>query len=93
MRSRLAVPIFFAIGSQSTSRRAAAGSAVNTGSEQGFASLVDLRSGEIVWFNVVNDGGGELRDEGGAAAAVDALFRDIPVSQNKGIPVAQDDTG
>ena len=72
---------------------AAAGSAVNTGSEQGFASLVDLRNGEIVWFNVVSDGGGELRDESGAAAAVNALFRDIPVSQKKGIPVAQDDTG
>lgn len=72
---------------------AAAGSSVNTGSEQGFASLVDLRSGEIVWFNVVNDGGGELRDKGGAAAAVDALFRDIPVAQDNVIPVAQDDTG
>jgi hypothetical protein len=61
---------------------AAAGSGVNTGSEQGFASLVDLRNGDIVWFNVVNDGAGELRDEKGAAAAVNALFRDIPVARD-----------
>jgi len=59
---------------------AAAGSAVNTGSESGFASLVDLRDGEIVWFNVVNAGSGELRDENGAAAAVKTLFKDIPVA-------------
>lgn len=60
---------------------AAAGSAIATGSEGGFASLVDLKTGEIVWFNVVGAGSGELRDEQGAAVAVQTLFKDIPTSR------------
>jgi len=66
---------------------AAAGVGVATGSEHGFASLVDLRTGDVVWFNVVNVGAGELRDEASAAATVDALFKDIPTNQ------APDETG
>ena len=60
---------------------AAAGVASDTGSEGGFASLVDLRTGEIVWFNVVTAGSGELREKDGAAAAVAKLFKDIPTNQ------------
>lgn len=60
---------------------AAAGAAVATGSEHGFASLVDLKTGDIVWFNIVGAGSGELRDADGAAAAVRSLFRDIPTQQ------------
>jgi len=59
---------------------AAVGAAVPLGAEQGFASLVDLRSGDIVWFNVVGAGSGEMRDEKGAVAAVNTLFRDIPTN-------------
>jgi hypothetical protein len=66
---------------------AAAGVGVATGSEHGFASLVDLRTGDVVWFNVVNVGSGELRDEASAAATVDALFKDIPTNE------APDETG
>jgi hypothetical protein len=57
---------------------AAAGVGVSTGSEGGFASLVDLKTGDIVWFNVVTAGSGELRDEKGAATAVESLFRGLP---------------
>jgi hypothetical protein len=60
---------------------AAAGVAVPVGFEQGFASLVDLKTGDIVWFNVVNAGSGELRDEAGAVTAVNTLFRDMPTQQ------------
>ncbi len=60
---------------------AAVGGAVATGSEHGFASLVDLKTGDIVWFNVVNAGAGELRDKDGAVTAVRALFKDIPTSR------------
>lgn len=60
---------------------AAAGAGVATGSEHGFASLVDLKSGDIVWFNVVSVGSGELRDRDGAATAVRSLFKDIPTQQ------------
>lgn len=63
---------------------AAAGVGVATGSEHGFASLVDLRTGDIVWFNVVNAGSGELRNEAGAAATVNTLFRDIPTNRGSG---------
>ena len=63
---------------------AAAGVGVATGAEQGFASLVDLRTGDIVWFNVVNVGKGELRDEAGAASTVNELFSNIPTSRGSG---------
>lgn len=60
---------------------AAAGAAVPMGGEYGFASLVDLRSGDVVWFNVVAAGSGELRDPAGAESAVATLFRDLPTGQ------------
>lgn len=60
---------------------AAAGGYVQTGSESGFASLVDLRTGDVVWFNVVGAGSGEMREESGAASAVKTLFKDIPTAQ------------
>lgn len=59
---------------------AAAGVGVSAGSESGFASLVDLRTGDIVWFNSVAIGGGELSNPTGAAAAVSRLFADIPTN-------------
>ena len=66
---------------------AAAGASVSTGSEHGFASLVDLKTGDIVWFNVVNAGVGELRDADSAAKTVNALFKDIPTAD--GTPEAE----
>lgn len=63
---------------------AAVGGAVATGSEHGFASLVDLKTGDIVWFNVVNAGAGELRNKDSAATAVRALFKDIPTARGSG---------
>ena len=63
---------------------AAVGGAVATGSEHGFASLVDLKTGDIVWFNVVNAGAGELRNKDGAVTAVRALFKDIPTARGSG---------
>lgn len=60
---------------------AAAGAGVSTGTEHGFASLVDLKTGDVVWFNIVSAGSGELREEDGAASAVASLFKDIPTRQ------------
>lgn len=57
---------------------AVAGVGMSTGWEQGFASLVDLKSGDIVWFNVVQTSAGELRDEQGAGTIVTNLFKDMP---------------
>lgn len=55
-----------------------AGVDVTLGSEGGFAALVDLHSGDIVWFNRVLAGSGELRDASGAHSAVRTLFKDLP---------------
>ena len=60
---------------------AVAGVGMSTGHESGFASLVDLRTGEIVWFNKVTTGAGELRKEDGARATVDVLFEGMPGSE------------
>ncbi len=60
------------------------GAAPPMGGEQGFASLVDLKTGDIVWFNVVLAGSGELRNADGAATAVRSLFKDIPTQQGSG---------
>lgn len=57
---------------------AAAGVGMSMGYEGGFASLVDLRTGDIVWFNQVVGGGGELRDPDGARITVESLFKDMP---------------
>ena len=56
----------------------ALGVGVGTGYEGGFASLVDLKTGDVVWFNTVAVGSGEMRDPIGARAAVERLFKDIP---------------
>jgi hypothetical protein len=57
---------------------AVAGVGMSTGWEQGFASLVDLKTGDIVWFNVVHTSAGELRDEQGAGTVVANLFKNMP---------------
>ena len=55
-----------------------AGVDVSMGYEGGFASLVDLKTGDVVWFNTVAVGGGEMRDPDGARKAVQGLFKDMP---------------
>jgi hypothetical protein len=62
---------------------AALGAASDVGSESGFASLVDLNTGDVVWFNVVSAGSGELRKKEGAASAVNTLFKDIPTTKTE----------
>lgn len=57
---------------------AVAGVGISTGYEAGFASLIDLRTGDIVWFNQVTIGSGELRHEDGARATIDVLFENMP---------------
>lgn len=57
---------------------AALGGGMATSAEFGFASLVDLKSGDVVWFNRVTAGAGELRDPAGATRTVNKLFKDLP---------------
>ena len=57
---------------------AVVGVGVSAGSESGYASLVDLNTGDIVWFNQLTVGKGELRNKDDARATIDALFKDMP---------------
>jgi hypothetical protein len=54
--------------------------AISVGGEQiAHASLVDLNTGRIVWFNQISRMFGDLREPGPAKETVEALLRDFPV--------------
>lgn len=46
-----------------------------------YASLVDLKSGDVVWFNFVPHAEGDIRTPGGAQALVDKLLSTMPVKR------------
>lgn len=58
---------------------AAAGVGVQGGTQVGFASLVDLKSGNIVWFNRLISGTGDLRNEADADKTVTNLLTGLPL--------------
>lgn len=51
------------------------------GQQVGYASLVDLKTGRIVWFNNLLRGSGDLREAQPAAESVEALLRYFPLAQ------------
>jgi len=57
---------------------AAAGVGVGTGNQYGFASLVDLSTGDVVWVNRVDVGTGDLREAAGAAKTIEVLLEAMP---------------
>lgn len=57
---------------------AAFGVGMPGGVQIGFASLVNLNSGDVVWFNFLRDSGGDLRSEKGAIRTVENLLEDMP---------------
>jgi hypothetical protein len=54
------------------------GVSVPGGVQLGFASLVDLNTGQIVWFNRLARAEGDLRSAEPAAASIDLLLKDFP---------------
>jgi hypothetical protein len=58
---------------------AAGGVAVPGGTQAGFASLVDLRTGKVVWFNMLARTSGDLRTEKPAAETVTELLKGLPL--------------
>ena len=54
------------------------GAGVRGGQQVGFASLVDLRSGDIGWFNVMARGTGDLREADEALDASRVLLSELP---------------
>ncbi len=55
------------------------GVGVAGGQQIGFASLVDLRTGNIVWFNRIMNNNGDLRTAGPAQKTVDELLKELPI--------------
>ncbi len=60
---------------------AAVGAAVDIGggAQIGVATLVDLRTGRVVWFNLLVRESGDLRDEEGAEKVVSTLLKGLPL--------------
>lgn len=59
---------------------AALGISLPTGGQQVFASLVDLKTGKVVWFNVaVAAPGADMRDPEGATLLVTSMLKGIPL--------------
>lgn len=60
---------------------AAMGSYLDIGGGQqiGVATLVDLRSGQVVWFNLMARQSGDLRSELGTQATVTQMLKDLPL--------------
>lgn len=54
------------------------GVAVPGGEQLGFASLVDLQTGDVVWFNFLKSSIGDLREQEPASEAVELLLASIP---------------
>jgi len=65
---RVAVMAILAVG----------GVAVPGGQQLGFASLVDLETGDVVWFNRLARGHGDLRDATPARETIDVLLNGLP---------------
>ena len=57
---------------------AALGVGIPMGQQVGFSSLVDLENGDVVWFNRLARGVGDLRKPGPAADSVELLLWDFP---------------
>lgn len=57
------------------------GIGVPGGFQVGYASLVDLRTGQVLWFNQLVRGTGDLREEEPAKETISALLKDFPGSQ------------
>ncbi len=54
------------------------GIGVGGGAQVGYASLVDLETGRVLWFNQMVSMSGDLRDEKSATAMVDSLLAGFP---------------
>jgi hypothetical protein len=49
------------------------------GTQVGFASLVDLSTGDVVWFNRLVSSTGDVREAAPAAKAIDTLLKEFPL--------------
>jgi len=59
------------------------GIGVKSGEHLGYAGLVDLKTGDLVWLNADAAMGGDVREEDGAEKRVSQLLEEFPGSSNK----------
>jgi hypothetical protein len=57
------------------------GVGIGGGMQIGYASLVDLNSGRVVWFNQLVRASGDLREPEKAAETLNALLNEFPVAK------------
>lgn len=57
------------------------GVGIGGGVQVGYASLVDLQTGQVVWFNRLARGTGDLREAASARESMDALLAGFPAVQ------------
>lgn len=55
---------------------------VTGGSQTAFASLVDLRTGDVVWFNILQSQLGDIRTPEGSAQMIDRLLGRMKAGRN-----------
>ena len=55
------------------------GADIGGGMQVGVTTLVDLRTGQVVWFNFLAKQTGDLRDEQGAATTADRMLKGVPL--------------
>jgi len=55
------------------------GGDIGGGQQIGVTTLVDLRTGQVVWFNYLARQTGDLRDEAGARATVQDMLKGLPL--------------
>lgn len=55
------------------------GVGITGGQQVAFASLVDLNTGNVVWFNVLQSSSGDLRTQAESAKVISALLKDAPL--------------
>jgi hypothetical protein len=55
------------------------GSDIGGGRQVGVTTLVDLRTGQVVWFNFLAKQTGDLRDEPGATATAERMLKGLPL--------------
>ena len=71
---------FSAEEARSLLRRARTGTLATLNADDGtpYASLVNLKDGQVVWFNAMNRPNGDLREAHAAEETVQALLRNFP---------------
>ena len=55
------------------------GGDIGGGQQVGVTTLVDLRTGQVVWFNFLAKQTGDLRDEKGATATAQSMLKGFPL--------------